>query len=85
MLFSVFSFCLTYCFLGLLSTACRFVVPIFFWCVPPVGKVGSVACVGFLVEEAGSCVLVLGMDLFFLVVRTAYGGVFWGVCELSMI
>ena len=53
--------------------------------MPPVGKVGSVACVGFLVEEAGSCVLVLGMDLFFLVVRTAYGGVFWGVCELSMI
>ena len=25
------------------------------------------------------------LDLFFLVGRIAYGGVFWGVCELSMI
>ena len=30
----------------------------FFWCVPPVGKVGSVGCVGFLVEGTGACVLV---------------------------
>ena len=29
-----------------------------FWCLPPVGKVGSVGCVGFLVEGTGSCVLV---------------------------
>ena len=28
-----------------------------FWCLPPVGKVGSVGCVGFLVEETGACVL----------------------------
>ena len=29
-----------------------------FWCLPPVGKVGSVGCVGFLVEGTGDCVLV---------------------------
>ena len=29
-----------------------------FWCLPPVGKVGSVGCIGFLVEETGTCVLV---------------------------
>ena len=29
-----------------------------FWCLPTVGKVGSVACVGFLVEGTGACVLV---------------------------
>ena len=29
-----------------------------FWCLPPVGKVDSVGCVGFLVEWTGACVLV---------------------------
>ena len=29
-----------------------------FSCLPPVGKVGSVGCVGFLVEGTGACVLV---------------------------
>ena len=29
-----------------------------FWCLPLVGKVGSVSCVGFLVEGSGACVLV---------------------------
>ena len=29
-----------------------------FWCLPPVGKVGSVGCVGFLVEGSGAHVLV---------------------------
>ena len=29
-----------------------------FLCLPPVGKVGSVGCVGFLVEGTGACVLV---------------------------
>ena len=28
------------------------------WCLPPGGKVGSVGCVGFLVEGIGACVLV---------------------------
>ena len=28
-----------------------------FWCPPPVDKVGSVHCVGFLVEGTGACVL----------------------------
>ena len=48
------------------------------------GEVGSVVCVGFLVERTGAYVLV-GLDLVFLVGRAASGGVFWGVCELSMI
>ena len=62
--FSVFSFCLTYCVWGspfhrlqVRSSCC-------FCCLPPVAKVGSVGCVGFVVEgtsarvlvdEAGSC------------------------------
>ena len=29
-----------------------------FWCLPPVAKVASVGCVGFLVEGTGACVLV---------------------------
>ena len=29
-----------------------------FWCLPPVATVGSVGCVGFLVEGTGACVLV---------------------------
>ena len=29
-----------------------------FWCLPPVAKVGSVGCVGFLVEGTCVCVLV---------------------------
>ena len=49
------------------------------------GKVGSVACVGFLVVGTGACVLVVGLDLGFLVGRAASGGVFCGICELSMI
>ena len=31
-----------------------------FWCLLPVGKIVSVACVGFLVEGTGACVLVGG-------------------------
>ena len=27
-----------------------------FWCLPPVAMVGSVSCVGFLVEGTGACV-----------------------------
>ena len=30
----------------------------FFWCLPPVAKVGSLGCVGFLLEGTGACVLV---------------------------
>ena len=55
--FSVFSFCLTYCVWGLFFAGCRFVVPPCFWCLLPVGKVGSVGCLGFVVEETGACVL----------------------------
>ena len=50
------------------------------------GKVGSVACVGFLVEGTGACVFCwVGLDLVFLVGRSTSGGVFWGGCDLSMI
>ena len=36
---------------------CRFVVPVFL-CLPTVAKVGSVGCVGFMVEGTGAYVLV---------------------------
>ena len=49
------------------------------------GKVGSVACVGFLVEGTGPVFCWVGLDLVFLVGRVASGGVFWGVCDLNMI
>ena len=45
-------------------------------------EVGSVACVGFLVES-GACVLVSGAGS--CPSRATSGGMFWGVCELSMI
>ena len=47
-------------------------------------KVGSVGCVGFLVEGTGACVLVDEAGSC-LSGRATSGGVFWGVCELSMI
>ena len=49
------------------------------------GEVVSVAFVGFLVEGTGACVWWVGLDLVFLVGKAASSGVFWGVCELSMI
>ena len=49
------------------------------------GKVGSVACVGFLVEGTGACVLVGGAEFCLSGGHAASSGVFWGVCELSMI
>ena len=36
-------------------------------------------------EGTGACVLVGELDLVFLVGRAVSSGVFWGVCELSMI
>ena len=56
-----------------------------FWCLAPVGKFGSVGCVGFLVEETVSCFWCIRLDLVFLVGRTTSGGVFWGFCDLIMI
>ena len=56
-----------------------------FWCLPPVGEVGSVAHVGYLVEEIGACVLVDEAGSCFLVGRAMSSGVLWGVCELSVI
>ena len=50
------------------------------------GAVGSVACEGFLVEGTGVAVFWwVGLHLVFLMGRTASGGLFWGVYELSMI
>ena len=57
--------CVFLCLLTLLhlqcleSPVCRLQVHISlcFWCLPPVGKFGSVSCVGFLVEETGACFL----------------------------
>ena len=46
------------------------------------GKFCSVACVGFLVEGTGACVLV---DLVFLVGKIVSGGALWGVCDLIVI
>ena len=54
--FNFISFCLSYCVWGLLFAGCRFIFPIVFFCLPPVGKVGSVGYVGFLVEGPGACV-----------------------------
>ena len=55
-----------------------------FSCLPPVGEVGSVVCVGFLVEWTGACVWWVGLDLVLLMGRAVSGGTFLGVCELSM-
>ena len=49
------------------------------------GKLGSVACVGFCGGDWYLCSGGGGLDLVFLVGRAASDGVFWGVCELSMI
>ena len=45
--------------LCLCSPFCRLPVhsSCFFWCLTPVGQVGSVGCVGFLLEGTGACVL----------------------------
>ena len=42
-----------FCRLLICSSCC-------FCCLPPVGEVGSVACVSLLVEETGACVLLGG-------------------------
>ena len=49
------------------------------------GKVGSVGCVGFLVEGTSACVLVDEAGSFLFAGRITSDGVFWGVCELTMI
>ena len=57
--------CVLLCLLILLNLLClgslcrlQFRSSCCFWCLPPVGKVGSVGCVGLLVEGTGACVLV---------------------------
>ena len=48
-------------------------------------KVGSVGCVGFLVEGTGACVLVNESESCLSGGRTESGGVFWHVSELILI
>ena len=56
----------------------------YFCCLPPVGEIGSVASIGFLMGELVPVFWWVGLDLVPLVGRAASGGVFWDVCELSM-
>ena len=49
------------------------------------GKVGSVGCLGFLVEGTSACVLVDEAGSCVSGGRTESSCVFWGVCELIMI
>ena len=48
-------------------------------------KVGSLGCVGFLVEGTSACVLLDEAASCFLVGRSTSGSVFWGVCGLIII
>ena len=48
-------------------------------------KVGSVDCVGFLVEGTDAVFWWMRLDLVFLVGRTMSVGVFGGVCDLIMV
>ena len=48
------------------------------------GEAASVACVGFWVRGAHACVLVGGAGSCSSDEQATSGGVFWGVCELSM-
>ena len=48
-------------------------------------KVGSVACVGFLVEGTDACVLVDEAGSCLSGGQDHVGGVFWGVCDFIMI
>ena len=48
-------------------------------------EVGSMACVGFMVEGTFACVLVGEGEFFFLLMdRAVRGNVFWGICGLSI-
>ena len=48
------------------------------------GEVGSVSCVGFLVEGTRAVFWSVGLDFVLLVGRAVSSGVFWGVCDLNM-
>ena len=48
-------------------------------------NIGSVGCVGFLVEGTGACVLVDEAECLSGGQDRVCGGVFWGVCDLIMI
>ena len=56
-----------------------------FWCVPRVGKVGSMTCFGFLVEGTRACVLVDEAGSCLSGGQGCAQCCFGGVCELIMI
>ena len=83
--FSVFSFCLIYSVCGLLFAGCWFIFPVVFGVFPQ-----WMSLTQWPVQASLWRVLVpvfwwVGLDLVFLVGRAVSGGVFWGVCVLSMI
>ena len=56
-----------------------------FLCLSPVGKVGSVCCVGFLVEGTGACVLMGEAGFCLSGGQHCIRWCVWDVCELIMI
>ena len=75
--FSVISFCLSYCFCGLLFTGGRVVVPFASVVCFLVGEIGPEACVSFLVAGLSVCAPVMGTESFL----SDEQGLFWDVCE----
>ena len=75
--FSVISFCLSYCFYGLLFTGGRVVVPFASVVSPLVGETGPGACVSFLVGRLSDCALAIETGSF----PSDEQGLFWDVCE----
>ena len=56
-----------------------------FWCLPPVAMVGSVGCVGFLVEGTSACVLVDEAGSCLSGGQVPFWWCVFGVCDLIMI
>jgi len=62
--FSVISFCLSYCFYGLLFTGGRVLFPFASVVSPLVGEIGPGACGSFLVGGLSACALAIGTEPF---------------------
>ena len=76
-IFLCHSFCLSYCFYGLLFTGGRVVVPFASVVSPLVGETGPGACVSFLVGRLSDCALAIETGSF----PSDEQGLFWDVCE----
>ena len=83
--FSVFSFCLSYCVLGLLSAGCRFVFPVVFGVCPLWLMLVQWVLYASWWRRLVPVFWWMRLDLVFLVGRTASCCVFWGVCEVIII